>query len=432
MKESYQIVDQSNSDPLAEALSKNGQLLVPMLELIQQAKMAVNEAIDVSGRATIQALLLLSAQELAGEKHPGKAAGEVRWHGTQEGVVNLAERKLRVTKPRLRKKGPKGQGVEVPIPVYEALQREGPTSQRMLEILLKGVSTRRYKDVLPAMAQSVGISKSSVSREVIAASEKVFQELMEKDLSQTTILVVYLDGIQLGQHHVLCAVGVDPHGYKHVLGLASGASENAAVVKELLESLVSRGLDPKEPRLFVIDGAKALRAGIDAVFGTHHAVQRCRNHKVRNVVDRLPQEQQQQTKSAMRAAFTMEAKEGQKKLEQLAAWLERGGWQGAADSLREGIGEMFTLNRLDLPAKLCRCLCTTNLIDSSHSGVREKTHRISNWQNESMALRWAATSLMATAGKFRRIMGYQQLWILQQNLKRLATSAEVVTQRKAG
>lgn len=432
MKESYQIAEPLDSGKLAQALSKDGQLLLPMLQLIGDARMAVDHAVDVAGRATIQALLLLSARELAGEKHPGKASSDIRWHGTQNGVVNLAERKLQVTKPRLRKKGQNGKGAEVPIPVYEALQRDGPTSQRMLEILLSGVSTRRYQEVLPKMAQSVGISKSAVSRQAIAASEKQLKELMEKDLSQTTILVIYLDGIQLGQHHVLCAVGVDPQGYKHVLGVAAGASENATVVKELLENLVKRGLDPKEPRLFVIDGAKALRAGIDAVFGTHHAVQRCRNHKVRNVVDRLPKEQQQQTKSAMKAAFTMEAKEGTKKLEQLATWLERGGWQGAADSLREGMAEMFTLNRLDLPEKLCRCLCTTNLIDSSHSGIREKTHRISNWQSDSMALRWAATSLLATAGRYRRIMGYQQIWILQQNLKRFAEASEVATQRKAG
>jgi putative transposase len=432
MKGSYQIVEPRNSQQLAEALSKNGQLLLPMLKLIEDARMAVDQAIDVSGRATIQALLLLSAQELAGEKHPGKAAGDIRWHGTQEGIVNLAERKLRVAKPRLRRKGPDGKGSEVSIPVYQALQRQGPTSQRMLEILLSGVSTRRYAQVLPEMAQSVGISKSAVSREAIAASEQQLKDLLEKDLSQTTILVIYLDGIQLGKHHVLCAVGVDPQGYKHVLGLAAGASENTAVVKDLLEHLVARGLNPREPRLFVIDGAKALRAAIDAVFGTHHAVQRCRNHKLRNVLDHLPEDQRQQMQSAMKAAFTLEAKEGTKKLEQLAAWLERGGWQGAADSLREGLSEMFTLNRLDLPAKLCRCLATTNLIDSSHSGIREKTHRISRWQNEAMALRWAATALLATAGKFRRIMGYQQLWILQQNLKRFAESAEVVTQRKAG
>jgi putative transposase len=432
MKGSYQIVKQADSDALTKVLSKNGQLLLPMLQLIEEAKMAVDEAIDVSGRATLQALLLLSAQELAGEKHPGKAAGEVRWHGTQGGVVHLAERKLQVTKPRLRKKGPGGKGAEVPIPVYEALQRDGPMAQRMLAILLSGVSTRRYEQVLPEMAQSVGISKSAVSREVIAASEQQLKDLLAKDLSQTPILIIYLDGIQLGKHHVLCAVGVDLQGYKHVLGLCAGASENTAVVKALLEGLVARGLDPKEPRLFVIDGAKALRAGIDAVFGTHHAVQRCRNHKLRNVLDRLPEDQHGQTQSALRAAFTLEAKEGQKKLEQLAAWLERGGWQGAADSLREGLHEMFTLNRLDLPASLCRCLATTNLIDSSHSGIREKTHRISHWQNEAMALRWAATSLLATAGKFRRIMGYQQLWILQQNLKRFAASAKVVTQRKAG
>jgi len=435
MKGSYQIIEEPDSESLAAFLSKDGQLLLPMLELIQQARMAVDEAIDVSGRATIQALLLLSAQQTAGAKHPGKESGEVRWHGKQSGVVNLAERKLRVTKPRLRRKGGQGDGgagAEVPIPVYEALQRDGPTSRRMLEILLQGVSTRRYKRVLPAMAQSVGISKSSISRQTIAASAKLLQELLAKDLSQTTILIVYLDGIQFGQHHVLCAVGVDPQGYKHVLGLAAGASENTTVVKELLEDLVQRGLDPQQRRLFVIDGAKALRAGIDAVFGPDNPVQRCRNHKLRNVLDHLPKEQHDQTKAALRAAFKLDAKAGQGKLEQLAGWFERGGWSSPASSLREGLAEMFTLNRLGLPASLCRCLATTNLVDSSHSGIREKTRRVSNWQDQAMALRWASGSLQATAEKFRRIMGYQQLWMLQAHLKQKTDATEVVTERKAG
>lgn len=435
MKRSYQIIEASDSAAWAESLSKDGQLLLPMLELIQQAKMAVDQAIDVSGRATIEALLLLSARQEAGEKHRGKEAGEVRWHGRQRGVVCLAERKLRVTKPRLRRKGRDGDGgagAEVPIPLYEALQRAGPTSQRMLEILLQGVSTRRYKGVLPAMAQSVGISKSSISRQTKAASEQVLKELLDKDLSGTTILIVYLDGIQFGQQHVLCAVGVDPQGYKHVLGLAAGASENATVVKDLLENLVKRGLDPRQRRLFVIDGAKALRAGIDAVFGSDNPVQRCRNHKIRNVLDHLPKEQHGQTKAALRAAFQLEAKPGQGKLEQLAGWFERGGWSAAANSLREGLTEMFTLNRLGLPPSLCRCLATTNLVDSSHSGVREKTRRVSHWQNQDMALRWTAGALVATAEKFRRIMGYQQLWMLQAHLDKKKDSTEVVTQRKAG
>jgi transposase-like protein len=389
----------------------------------------------VSGRATIEALLLLSARQEAGGKHPGKEAGSIRWHGRQKGVVALAERKLQVTKPRLRRKGRAGDGgpgAEAPVPVYEALQREGPTSRRMLDILLQGVSTRRYKRVLPAMAASVGISKSSISRQTMAASEKVLKELLEKDLSGTALLVIYLDGIQFGKHHVLCAVGVDPQGYKHVLGLAAGASENTTVVKDLLEGLVKRGLDPQQRRLFIIDGAKALRAGIDAVFGNGNPVQRCRNHKIRNVLDHLPKEQHDQTKAALRAAFKLDAKQGQGKLEQLAGWLQRGGWDSAAASLREGLPEMFTLNRLGLPPSLCRCLATTNLVDSSHSGVREKTRRVSHWQNQDMAMRWTAGAIMATAEKFRRIMGYQQLWMLQAHLDHKADSTEVVTQRKTG
>ena len=280
---------------------------------------------------------------------------------------------------------------------------------------------------------TVGISKSSISRRAIAAGEKVLRELLAKDLSQTPVLVIYLDGIQFDRHHVLCALGADSQGYKHVLGLAPGASENSTVVKELLEDLVRRGLDPKTRRLFVIDGTKALRAGIEAVFGADHPVQRCRNHKIRNVLAHLPEDQHEQTKAAMRAAFQLDWKTGQTKLEQLAGWLERGGWSSAAARLREGLEEMFTLNRLGLPASLGRCLCTTNVLDSSHAGLREKTRRVSRWQGQDMALRWAAGALLATAKKFRRIMGYQQLWMLQTHLEQKSDQQkEIAMPRKTG
>ena len=69
---------------------------------------------------------------------------------------------------------------------------------------------------------------------------------------------IYLDGIQMGSHHVLAAVGVDS-GKKHVLGVREGASENAVVTSALLEDLVERGLDPGRRRLFVIDRKRSGR-----------------------------------------------------------------------------------------------------------------------------------------------------------------------------
>ena len=277
----------------------------------------------------------------------------------------------------------------------------------------------------------------------------------------------------MGSHHVLAAVGVDSDGKdycglertslpgshasrteggrqgslteasrsflsllhttrdltkKHVLGVREGASENAEVTSALLEDLVERGLDPGRRRLFVIDGSKALRKAIEKVFGQRHPIQRCRNHKLRNVLGHLPKDQHPQVKAAFRAAMKLDAKQGEQKLEQLARWLERD-HPSASASLREGLSEMFTINRLGLPPRLRKCLGSTNLIDSTHSGVRQKTRRVTNWKNGAMALRWAAASFVETEKSYRRIIGYDQLWMLRAHLDDHEPVAEM---RKAG
>ena len=272
MSERYQIFDQDSpvdSQQLAGFLAKDGQLLLPMVELVEQAQCAVDEVIDVMGRATIEAILQMSAQQLAGPKQQGKAADrEVVYHGQRTGRVSLKERQLRVQKPRLRKRNTlPGESAEVEVPAYQAMQKEGRLADRMLEIMMAGVSTRRHEEVLPEMAEQVGISKSQVSREFIEAGQRMLQSLAEKDLSELNILVVYIDGIQFGKYHVICAMGVDSGGHKHVLGLREGATENAEVATVLLEDLAGRGLDAFARRLFVIDGSKALRKAINQVFG---------------------------------------------------------------------------------------------------------------------------------------------------------------------
>jgi transposase-like protein len=226
------------------------------------------------------------------------------------------------------------------------------------------------------------------------------------------LLVIYVDGLQFGQYHVICAVGVDAEGNKHVLGFREGATENAEVATALLQDLVGRGVDAQRRRLFVIDGSKALRKAIDQVFGENNFVQRCRNHKLRNVVGHLPKEQHEQARSTMKAAFKLNADEGMQKLHQYAEWLQRD-WPSAAESLREGLSELFTINRLGLPSMLRRCLGTTNLIDNSHSCVRERTRRVRNWQSGTMALRWTAAAFASAEKNFRRVMGHQHLWMLK-------------------
>jgi putative transposase len=410
-------IDKNDTQALAQFLTRNGQALLPMVDLIEQSQLAVDELIDVLGRASVEAVLRLSAAGIAGPPHPGKRGGAVGWHGNERGTVALAERKLRITRPRLRKKGA-GQEGEVSVPAYQAMRQDGKLSRRMLEILLRGVSTRQYRAVLPEMAETVGVSKSSVSAEAIEASEEELKKLCERRWDDIELLVIYLDGIVFGDHHILAAVGVEcsenpqRNGKKHMLGIAEGASENQVMAKGLLENLVARGLSPQRRYLFVIDGSKALRAAIDAVFGAGNPVQRCRHHKIENVMSYLPKHLKEQVKAALHAAFRLSASEGMARLETQARWLERE-HPDAAASLREELEEMFTINRLGLPPSLCRCLSSTNVIESPHSGVRLRTRRSCRWRDGRMVLRWAAAAFLMTEKHFRKIQGHRDLWMLK-------------------
>jgi len=407
----YQIADRKDSRALSHYLAQNGQLLLPVVELIESAQVAVEEFMDVLGRAALEAVLELSAQQVAGPRHQGQAGGEVRRHGSQGGVVSLSTQKVRVRKPRLRRKDG-GPAAEVPIPAYEAMQDDTGLQAKLSDILMSGVSTRKYERVVPAMAESCGISRSSVSREFIEASAEKLEELAQRRFDELDLLVIYIDGLRFGEHHVIAALGVDADGYKHLLGLRAGATENAVVVKDLLADLVARGVDPARRRLFVIDGSKALRAGIDAVFGPQHPVQRCRNHKVENVMGYLPEELKDQVKAVMKAAYRLPAEEGMARLKQQARWLESE-YPSAAASLLEGLEELFTINRLGLPPKLRRCLASTNIVESPSAGVRLRTRRVTRWKDGEMVLRWAATAFLSTEQQFRRLMGYRDLWTLK-------------------
>ena len=411
MSKTYQIVTRAAKESAAvieQFCKANGQILLPIVDMIQSASQVVDSVVHEIGVKTLELILALSAEQVAGPRTPGKASGDIRHYGSQRGRVQLADRKVRVKRPRLRHKT-KG---EVPIPAYEALRKNQALSQYMLGALMRGISTREYHEVLPKMAETVGVSRSAVSRQAMEASIEQLKQLQERRWDQVEILVIYIDGQRFAEHHIVSAVGVDLEGHKHVLGIACGATENAAAVKQLLTGLRDRGLPTERKYLFVIDGAKALHTAIEEVFGHEQEVQRCRNHKLENVMNELPKEQQEQTRRLMRATFKLtSAEEGEKRLEQIARQLEYD-YAAAARSLREGMQEMFTLQRLQIPASLHKCLATTNLIESPHSGVRKRTRNVCRWRDADMAERWAASAWLLTEKHFRRIDGHQELWAL--------------------
>lgn len=416
-----------SAQAVREALAAHGQALLPMLELIEHAQATVDELMADAARALIEQLLLLSAQEVAGEKHQGRVGGLIGWHGKQHGRIVLAERQLRVERPRLRHKDGSG---EVEIPAYQRLRDDARLGARVRDIMMVGVSTRQYRKVLPQVADSVGIAKSSVSRRFIEASGQQLAALQKRRLDKLDLLAIYIDGIIVAQRHVLVAIGVDDTGTKHLLGLADGATENAAVVKDLLQDLIDRGVDPQREYLFVIDGAKALVAAIERLFGERAHVQRCRTHKVRNVVERLPKELAAQVTSVMHAAYKLTPKDGIGKLRQQAKWLQAE-HPDAAASLLEGLEQTFTVNRMNLTAPLIRCLSTTNLVENPNGIVRATTRRVKRYRDAEMVKRWVAAGFLEAEKSFRKIQGIKDLWTLKAALHRPLDDKRVDDLKKA-
>lgn len=208
MKEPYQIVTRAAKGSAAvveQFCQANGQILLPIVQLIESASQVVQNVIHEIQIQTLETILVLSAEQIAGARTPGKASGEIRWHGSQPGKVKLTDREVKVKRPRLRHKT---QG-EVKIPAYEKLRQDRGLQQHMLGALMRGISTRAYDEVLPQMAETVGVSRSSVSRQAIEASAEQLQQLREKRWDSTEILVIYIDGQRFGAHHILSAVGVD-------------------------------------------------------------------------------------------------------------------------------------------------------------------------------------------------------------------------------
>ena len=238
-KPALKVVHRNDRAQIKRVLAGSGQALLPMLELLEGAQASIDELMHETAVALVEQLLVLSAQELAGAKQRGREGGPVLWHGAQRGVVALAERQLRVQRPRLRDKN----GREVNVPAYERLRDDANIGARVRDILVAGVSTRHYAAVLPEAAGTVGVSKSTVSRRFVEASAAQLAALNERSLADLTVLVIYIDGIVVSGHHIIAAVGVDEAGDKHLLGLAMGASENAQVVKDLLRGMIERGLD---------------------------------------------------------------------------------------------------------------------------------------------------------------------------------------------
>ncbi len=226
---------------------------------------------------------------------------------------------------------------------------------------------------------------------------------------------------------MIVVLGVDLDGRKQILGLRQGGTENLEVCTSLLEELCERGLSRQDPRLFVLDGSKALGAAVSRIWGRYAIVQRCQVHKKRNVKRHLAKRHWPEVIRRLNAAYhESDHEKALRSLKTTAAWLERISPDAAA-SLREGLEETLTVVRLGLPADLQIHLNTTNPIESALSVTRRLTRRVTRWREGNMRQRWCAAGLLQAEKKFRRLKAYRHLSQLVSKLDSLVGNKQTLS-----
>ena len=395
---------------------------LPLVEVWEQLQPQVEQLTGMAGLKIIRAVIEDEVRRRVGPRHhPEGAASCLRW-GQQPGYVVFGGQKVSVERPRVRTR----EGREVELSSYTRLQHDGRRQRAVREGIVAGLSSRNYQRAVQSVLEGYGIQKSSVSREFVAASAAQLKQLCEKKLDGLELVAILIDGIHLGKQVLVVALGIENTGKKQVLGLWQGATENSTVVKELLEDLVARGLQQERRYLFVIDGAKALRAGIERVFGERAEVQRCQIHKRRNVKEHLPKNAQGDTDRRIRNAYAMTGyAEAKAELGKTFRQLERIN-PSAARSLEEGLEETLTVHRLGVGTLLRQSLASTNPIESCFSTVERVAHRVKRWHGGDQPLRWAATGLLEAEKKFRKVKGFRELELLQRKLNLSLTQQKQV------
>jgi putative transposase len=377
------------------------------------------------GLGVLAELMAEEVDEVVGPKGKHDPDRSAVRHGHEPGEVTLGGRRVGVERPRVRAADGSG---ELPLSTYRHFADRDPLTALVLEQMLAGVSTRRFSRTREPVGRAVvdaerSTSKSAVSREFIARTGEHLVALMSRRLDDVRLAALMLDGIELKGRCCVVALGISTDGVKVPLGLWDGSTENKTVARHLLADLVDRGLDVEQGVLVVLDGGKALRAAVREVLGPV-PVQRCIRHKERNVLDHLPERDRPAVKRRLRAAWKLtDHAAAAERLAVLAGELERT-HPGAAASLREGLEETLTLQRLGIAGQLWRTLSSTNPIESMIEICRRASRNVKRWQNGDMCLRWTAAGMLEAERQFRKIIGYKHLARLA-----VAVEADVAAQR---
>ena len=406
------------------------QITLPVQGVLQDIKHAFYGLCIQAGQEVLAKMLEADRVALCGAKGvPNAARRAVRGGSTSSRVV-LGGQRIEIKRPRVRAVD----AGELALPTFTWAAGADPLNAATMAAIAAGVSTRRYAgtlDELPPPEKALSTSKSAVSRRFVALSQEQLDEWLRRSLGELDLPVVMIDGIHFRDRVILVALGIDAQGNKHVLGLREGSTEATRVVRSLLSDLIDRGLDAQRMRLWVIDGGKALRKAIVECFGATALIQRCQEHKRRNVIEHLPEELHASVNRSLRQAWdSKNAPLAKKQLLRLAASLQAQ-HPGATASLKEGLDETLTVQGMGLTGALYRTLRTTNPIENLNGSIAHYTRNVKRWKDGRMTMRWVASAFSDAAGRFRKLKGHCDMAFLLSVLEQRAPTDAVDDQLKA-
>jgi putative transposase len=431
MKKPYQIESLRAVKSLEEMAADGNpavQMVLPMAEMIGWLHKGVGELIRQAGLQLIQLLMEEEVKQLVGARSQSRPERTANRWGSERGYCVVMGQKVPVERPRVRSTEDR----EIRLGSYEMFHRGEPLTETVWEKLMLGLTTRKYGEAVRQFTEAYGLEKSAVSEHFIEASRAKLQQLMERRLEKKKFCALLIDATPFEGQQVVAALGIGYDGAKTILGIWQGATENATVVGELLGDLMNRGFDFTGPRLYVLDGGKALHAAVKKYAGEAAPIQRCQVHKRRNVLDHLTDEDKPGVATKLNAAYAMEdyaaARQALDGLHRELMHLN----PSAARSLAEGLEETLTVHRLHVPQQLRMTLASTNVIESAFSIVETVCRNVKRWHPGDQRERWVGSGLLMAEKQFRRVRGHKQIPVLIRVLQTLKPSRkEVVTKRKA-
>jgi len=371
------------------------------------------------GLLVIEQFMQAEVEQLTGPKYSREGDSDIGRWGFQDGSVVLGAQKTPVSKPRARRRLENGSSEEVPLETYAAFNNPKTLSKSVLKRMLSGVSGRNFEQTVEQVSESSGLSKSTYSRKAIKATAAMAKEFEDRSLKELGIQVILIDGTREGEEMNIVAVGIAEDGTKHFLGIEQGATEHSAVCIHLLQDLIDRGLDPAGEYLFVLDGSKALKKAVKMVFGKNSLIQRCLEHKIRNIMDYLPKHHQGRIRRLLRAAWSMnDHKDAKEALLKVCKTLKNIN-ETAEESLLEALEDTLTLHKLEAPKQLRDSLQTTNIIESWNSVAKDHTKQVKKWKDAEHVKRWLTVGMLEAERRSHKLKGFALLKKLKENMHRL-------------